>query len=1185
MPIEKRKSRLLNILTSKTNLQQATFTDAHENGSSNLENVRSKRLKTIENTTSGSNVQLENKFTSLHSNEQVVNELKFNKNRAKFSENSVIKKKSAFNIDLNRFELPLFETGKKTTITKYQQADEYLPLSRMKFSNGKTNGKERKSHDELTEKIPKKMDETTQIEIPAKKIQNFDRVVRENNITLLRPSVSSINEIQEGITEHINEEHILGKTKSDIQLRENINLPEDEVMMNDEYSDTTEISNREKSILSNKNISESEKHTKLKTSIEKRSTIQSFTNPRQDNMSRNANNTMINTSDQKSTDQTTPDSLITMAQLRSQHFLNRKVYLKHPRLMSTYEDGKHKYVLKMPPKPPYYTSYKWDISGMPITISTTTVNTVTSTSSELSTTINTPVLKTTDDTSFEIKKKLDADADSRKEEIRLQEHIPNPVLNEMQNRRNIHVNDDINVKSNMNPKSKNDNEQNILHLKNTEHNATNIRKESDVMKHLRSQTFLNRNVYLKHPRLKSVYENGKHKYVLKDPPKPPYISKYKLNFPDLRHNQENISAILDTEFQTTENYRSRIKNDHNIQNKTDITSQNSENTVTTESDLYRTSPTSDTFNINTHLRRQHFLNRKMYLKHPRIASVYENGQHKYILKEPPRPPYRTKFKWDLLGMPLTTSTTIEPILTTINLHQTTESDIHNSVLTTTNVVDETEMNNIQFESAKTENDTFEIEKNNNNSDENKNKDLTNAKIITTQFSESQNTKLHEIYPDTRENKRDDFKRYLKSKFVSGNFNDNKNMYSNEEISQNNNQDIFWKYLNMYPEINQEKYENIPVIANKEHKLKKKRMNLRNTNKSVESKKTSIPINFENITPDRLLKSENKINLPLILKQTENGGFELVLDTSRMCNCSKCDQDEHYSKKENYLVNSEEKKLPCPCMVNDPKTLSKRKIEENLNKNPLNIFNILKHTNDMSSTQINNFLQTAEENEMKDNLNEQYLRFLIENRLLKLFHSLKIPVENVHEIYSYVNDLSSQEKQVLENYLLNTVTNNFGEESNFDEFKNRFLQNMPSYLHSRFSQSQLNLKPINVNDILETTTEGNYRVQLKMESEESENFRQSSDLNDMDIKSLIREEIKKELQKMLKDDDKNKIPFLSDSSLEYGKRNKVLNKRHQDFFDEDLNDSSSDVNPRGIIKRKYKIVNNILNWARDCIVKP
>lgn len=472
-----------------------------------MENVRSKRLKAIENTTSISYVRLENTFPSLQSNEQVVNELKYNKNRAKFSENSVIKTKSAFNIDLNRFELPLFETATKTVITerKYQPADENLALSRVKFSTRKTNEKERNSHDEPTENTPKKTDETTQIEIPAKKIQNFDRVVRENNITILRPS-----------TEQINEEHILGKPKSDIQLKENVHLPKDEVMMNAEYSDTTEISNREKTILNNKNKSEIEKHTKLKTSIEKRSTIQSFTNSRQDNMSRNANNTMINNNDQKSTDQTTPDSLVTMAQLRSQHFLNRKVYLKHPRLMSTYEDGKHKYVLKMPPKPPYYTSYKWDNSGMPISISTTTVNTITSASSELSTNINTPILKTADDNSFEIEEKLDTGTDFRKEEIRLQEHIPNPVLKETQNRRNIHVNDDINVRSNMNSTSNNGNEQNMLHLKNTKHNASNIRKESDVMKHLRSQTFLNRNVYLKHPRLKSVYENGKHKYVLKD---------------------------------------------------------------------------------------------------------------------------------------------------------------------------------------------------------------------------------------------------------------------------------------------------------------------------------------------------------------------------------------------------------------------------------------------------------------------------------------------------------------------------------------------------------------------------------------------------------------------------------------------------------------------------------------------
>ncbi|GLV37731.1 hypothetical protein CBL_06568 [Carabus blaptoides fortunei] len=1188
-------SRLLNILTRKTNFQTATFPDMHENGSSNLENVRSKRLKTInnkENTTSGSDVQLENTstLTSLHPNGQIVNELKYsnNKNAKLFSENSVIKKKTAFNIDLNTFELPLFETA--IAEEKTQLADENSPLSKVKFSNTETNGKGRKSHDELIEKKSSKNDETYEIDIPVKKIQLFDTVVKGNNITLFKPSGSSLWKIRKEIPENITKEHILDKTrkKSDIELRESVHLTEDEVAMHNEYSNTTEISNKEKtnnfSNTENKiNKSKNEKHKIDKINIEKRSTVQSFTNSPLSDMYHNANNTMINRNDKRSTDQTTPESLVSNAQLKSQHFLNRKVYLKHPRLMSTYEDGNHKYVLKMPPKPPYYTSHKWDISGMPISMSTTTL---TSAKSELSTTTYNPVLKTISETNLKIKE------NKSKAEDRLQEHILNPVLKESQN---IHVNQHIKMSQNSeSPKSQNSNEQKILDLKKTKNNVTNIRKESDVMKHLRSQTFLNRNVYLKHPRLKSVYQNGQHKYTLSDPPKPPYITKYQLNSSDLQRNVitttkgpdftstitgtvkypkiiktvnskskinsekeittnksnlENISMTLNPVFQTTTNNNLLIKQTNfaslnsahtNIKVNTEENGNDFENAVTTE---------SNTLNIDTHLSPQHFLNRKMYLKHPRIASVYENGQHKYILKEPPRPPYQTQFKWDNLGMPLTTSTTMEPNLITINLHQTTLSDIHDSVLTTKKY-DEIETN--QFESTKTENDAVAVLKNNNNSDKNINRDLTNTKSLAA-LNQNQNTKLRSMDSDTIENNNENFKRYLNSKFVSSNLNGNENMYSSKEISENQN--IFWKYLNMQPEINREKYENIPIMDNEDQRLKEKRMNSRDTmkEKSIVFGKTSVPINFDNITPDRLRKSENKINLPLVLKQTDNGGFELVLDTNRMCNCSRCDLNKHYEIEENTSVNNEEKELPS--LVYDPKTLSKRKIEENLNKNPLNIFNILKQSNDLSSTQINNYLQNVKENKMTYDLNEQYLRSQIENKLIKLFQSLQIPVENMQEIYSYINDLPTQEKQVLENYLLNTVTKKFDEESNFEEFKNRFLQNMSSYLTARVSQSQLNLKPT------ERTTEGNYRIQLKLESEESDDFRQNSNLKDIDIKTLIREEIKKELQKMIKDDDKNNIQFLSDSSSEYEKRNKVLNKRHQDFFDEGINDSSGDVNPR------------------------
>lgn len=346
------------------------------------------------------------------------------------------------------------------------------------------------------------------------------------------------------------------------------------------------------------------------------------------------------------------------------------------------------------------------------------------------------------------------------------------------------------------------------------------------------------------------------------------------------------------------------------------------------------------------------------------------------------------------------------------------------------------------------------------------------------------------------------------------------------------QNLFEKNINMTPEIDDEKYKNFHLTLRNngtkntdtktldESKLNLEQLLNEHLN-SQERQDTELSI------PKILRFTENKINLPLILLQNEDGTVEIVLDKAELCsqlNGGKCPHGE--------------------------KSLCKRKTEEDLTKYPLNIFNILKDTKKPT----------------EDITKQDFYKKIINEKLFELFKSLNIDVNNSQELHSYIDDMPEKQKSELKQYLLNSLSN---------------TQTDSNQINKDFSAKH------------QPTSENN-RLYFKIKPDDKITSKKNHFLSDI-LKNLLHNQIQKELvntnvcpsckknQCFCKNLDK--VFFPPDYSSEYSdsESSRVLGKRQNNKIVTEDSDNSSDISPHGTVKRRYKIVHNILDWVHDVMV--
>lgn len=411
---------------------------------------------------------------------------------------------------------------------------------------------------------------------------------------------------------------------------------------------------------------------------------------------------------------------------------------------------------------------------------------------------------------------------------------------------------------------------------------------------------------------------------------------------------------------------------------------------------------------------------------------------------------------------------------------------------------------------------------------------------------------------------------------------NDDRYKNSMISKIH--DLFSQYLNMEPQIDNGKYENfelplLPPLNKEEPANNAKLMNqqIDKTEKNSNNEKNSIIDNKENVknAPDIELRlesikniqhnncdnntakledekienvdsesqlhfTEEKIKLPLILRQNDDGTVQLLLDKSEMCNSS------------NEITESN--KI-------DEKNMCKRKTdnEDNLLKRSFNIIDHLNHDINIPDQQL--VSQEITQSDIDNDLKENFYKHLINKQLKELFDSLNIEIDNSSELHTYIDDLPIDEKDQLKQYLLSSITQLYTNDLN----KNMLQKEHENYMKTLL-QTNRNTRIINDKKQKEEN-----RMYFPMQSEDNNNYCLNADK----LKSLIRDIIHSELQ------NSNLCPICSQRKCTCTNRNnnilnplsfslenegRVIDKRQNNYIDDDSNDSG-DVSPHGIVKRQ------------------
>lgn len=419
-------------------------------------------------------------------------------------------------------------------------------------------------------------------------------------------------------------------------------------------------------------------------------------------------------------------------------------------------------------------------------------------------------------------------------------------------------------------------------------------------------------------------------------------------------------------------------------------------------------------------------------------------------------------------------------------------------------------------------------------------------------------------------------------------------YKNAMINKIHN--LFSQYLNMEPQIDSSKYQNfqipLPPITQEPEKRLKDQEIIKTETKSKNSKDESNSIlynnenvkntielsskNIKNIQNDnksqleegkiedfytkncdsnsQLHFTEEKIKLPLILRQNDDGTVQLLLDKSEMCN--------------SFNELTESNKI-------DEKNMCKRKTdnEDNLLKRSFNIIDQLNHDTNVPDKQIVTEEQT--ESDVDNDVKENFYKHLINKQLKELFHSLNVEIDHSEELHTYIDDLPVDEKDQLKQYLLSSIT---------ELYTNDLHKSMLQKEHEKYTKTLLQNNH-NTHIISDKKPEEENRMYFPMQSEENNISYKNADK----LIALIRAVIHSELQ------NSNLCPICSQrkctctnqnnnllNPFSFQNEDRVIDKRQNNYNDYDSNDSG-DVSPHGIVKRRYKIFNNILNWARDIII--